>query len=504
MGNRPKTNRWITNTSVVLALLIILCAMAVSLYLLVDHHASPQEDELQALRRQIDDTNRRVVQLQQSTLPTPQSADKQSAAAYEQDLKQHELLLNELRAEHGQNEERIKYSSDLLKEAKETEDRTRSAAALFIGIFGAVAAVLLGQSYWQFRGWKEQADEALSDVESVRPDIALISETRESLENKLPKFIEEVQHELMELKGPTGPALPKMHEIDHLAYLSNPEMRFKESRTSKGANQYLLALIEAARGHVLQKNYYGADRRLHEFFRTMLLYQDSVSAYDKAKAHSLRAFVYYRLLVQIASAPSWERSLRSGHADELRQQVFAEIKKSQACDKDWWHSYMVEALVYSRQFVPEGVLGQHKADMFLDGQRKAIVIYQKLIERGAGRLPDMGPWQNLACCLKRVADTTGEKASYDVFKEELEKFPNDLQIRQGFMEGGRSETEEEFLWQSMLQDEELFAKVDKINIDDYRKFWSELLTERVKLRDWQNDLKEIKKRAAPKMPGWIL
>jgi hypothetical protein len=295
-----------------------------------------------------------------------------------------------------------------------------------------------------------------------------------------------------------------MHEIDHLAYLSNAEMRFKEMRTNNEANKYLLALLEAARGHTIQKNYYGADHRLEEFFRTVLQYEDAVTEKDKAKAHSIRAFVSYRLLVQIASAPSWIRILRSGEADELRQRAFAEVKKAQDCDKDWWHSYLVEALLYSRQFVPERITGKHRDDMFVVGQQKAIAIYRKLTLRGAGQTPDMAPWQNLACCLKRVAEASGHKADYDTFKAELRKFPDDQQIRQGFMEGGRLETEEEFLWHSMLQDEELFAKVDKVSADDYKAFWTELLTDKVKHRDWQEDLREMKKRADPRMSRWLL
>jgi hypothetical protein len=499
MDDKSTAGRWIFGASVVLAFLIVLGAMALSLYLLVDHHARPQdEDALQALRRQQDEASRHIEQLQHPV----QTPDKQdTATAYQQDLKQHELLLNEFRSERSEAEEQIKYASDLLKEVKETEDRTRSAAALFLGIFGAIATILLGQNYWQFRGWKEKADQSLDDIKGVKPDIDLIRETRARLESRLPKYIEDVQHDLMELKFPTGPALAKMHEIDHLAYLSNTEMRFKEGRTDEEANQYLLALLEAARGHVFQKNYYGVEDRLQEFFRTVLQYPDAVEKHDKARAHSLRAFVHYRLLALIASTPPWIRNSRTRETDEWRQLAFAEVKKSQECDKEWWHSYFIEALLYS--YMPEYVVDQKNIDTFLAGQRKAIAVYRKLIARGPGGTPDMAAWQNLACCLKRVADITGQTVDYEKFKLELKRFPIDEQIRQGFVENGRSETEGIFLWQDMLQDEELFAKLDQINADDYRSFWGTLLADKVTMRDWQKDLQEIKKRA-PKMAGWVL
>jgi len=190
-------------------------------------------------------------------------------------------------------------------------------------------------------------------------------------------------------------------------------------------------------------------------------------------------------------------------AEGLRSTAFADVKKSQACDQEWWHSYFVEALLYSLQYVPDQLSDPQKT-MFLDGQRKAIAIYQQLTKLGAGLNPGMGSWQNLACCLKRVADITGQKDDYDMFKAELAKFPTDRQIRQGFMENGLPESDEVFLWQAMLQDEALFGNVDKIDAEDYRLFWSQLLTEKVGLRDWKNDLQEMKKRANLKMAGWVL
>ena len=235
----------------------------------------------------------------------------------------------------------------------------------------------------------------------------------------------------------------------------------------------------------------------------MQQHPDAVTSSDKAKAHSTRAFVYYKLLAQISSAPSWIRDLRSGEADQLRQLAFAELKKAQECDGNWARSYFVEALLYSRQYVPERVKGQQKDDMFLEGQRKAILIYQGLITRGAATL-ETGVWQNLACCLKRVADISGQKSDYESFKTELNKFPTDQQVRQASVESGRPETEEVFVWQSTLQDEELFGKVDKINRDDYRSFWEGLLDNKVKLRKWRDDLAEIKKTAGSKMTGWVL
>ena len=502
MSDQSKAGSRIISASVALALVIVLGAMALSLYLLVDHHRRPESDnDLIALRGQLSDANRRIEELEH---PVPPPDKQTTTAAYEQDLKQHQLLLSELRSEKGEVEEQIKYASDLLKEAKETEDRTRAAAALFLGIFGAVATILLGQNYWQFRGWKDDADKSLEEIKNVKPAIDLIRETQATLESKLPKYIDEVRNDLVKFEYPKGPALAKMYEIDHLAYLSNAQMRFKETRSTADASQYLLALLEAARGHALEQNYYGADDRLQEFFRQIAQHPEAVALNEQARGHSIRAFVCYRLLAQMRSAPSWTRSLMKREAEELRQTAFAEVKKSQECDKDWGHGYFVEALLYSWEYVPEQIPDPSKADMFLEGQRKAITIYQSLTMRGAGCSPGMGAWQNLACCLKRVADITGEKADYDLLKTELEKFPTDQQIGQGYIENGHPESEEAFLWQSVLQDGELFAKVDKIDVRDYQLFWRSLLDKKVRLRDWKKDLEEMKQRATSKMAGWLI
>lgn len=501
MPDRPIAGRWMIRVSVVLAFLIIVGAMALSLYLLVDHHERPQnQNELLALTDQLAQANRRIEELQQR-LPTPQK--ETSAEAYQQDMKQHELLLSELRTERSEIEDRIKYASDLLREAKETEDRTRAAAALFLGIFGAVATILLGQGYWWFRGWQEKADQSLESIQGVKPDIHLIRETRKTLESKLPKYIDDVRNDLVQTNFPKGPALAKMHEIDHLAYLSNAEMRFKETRTAKEANQYLLALLEAARGHSLQQNYFAAEDRMHEFFRNIAQYPDAVDKPEIARGHSILAYVYHRRLLQIASFPSWIRMVKAKEMEQLQKMAFAEVKKSRECDKDWWHGHFVEAMLYSLQYAPEQIAAPDNS-MFLDGQRKAIAIYQHLTQLGAGVNPGMGSWQNLACCRKRVAEITGQQAEYDHFKAELQAFPSDQQISQAYTQNGRMESEEIFLWHAMLQDEELFGKVDKINAGDYCGFWRDLLTAKVKSRDWEEDLREMKRKAKPKMDNWLI
>jgi hypothetical protein len=495
--------RWVFSALTVVAAAFLLIAMSLCLYLLADpHHQSQDGDKLLALQQAMDDIRSKVQKLE-VPLPPP---DKQPAAeaAYLEDRRQHELLLDGLRNEHAELKEQVSRSNELLKEAKETEDRTRGAASLFLGIFGAVAAILLGQSYWQFSGWKDKAEQSLADVQTVKPDIALIRETRLLLSNKLPNYIDAVRNELVETKFPIGPALAKMDEIDHWAYLSNAEMRFKEVRTEDEAATYLLALLEAARGHALQHNYYGAEERLQELFSQSNQYRNALTQRDKARAHSIRAFICHRLLLQAMTAPSWVRDLRQKEADELRQAAFAEVAKSQECDNTWWHGYFVQALSFSQHYVPDAIPEPERMKIFLDGQRKAVAIYKQLMLLGPGTNPGMGSWQNLACCLKRVADATGEMQDYEVFEAELRAFPTDDEVRQGYLLNGRREAEDMLLWEAMMQDEVLFGGVQRIQSSNYTKFWKSLLDEKVKLRKWNASLEEMKKRTAPKMANWLI
>jgi hypothetical protein len=133
--------RWVFGALTVVAAAFLLIAMGLCLYLLADpHHQSQDGDKLLALLQAMDDIRSKVQKLE-VPLPPP---DKQPAAetAYLEDRGQHELLLDGLRNEHAELKEQVSRSNELLKEAKETEDRTRGATSLFLGIFGAVAAIL--------------------------------------------------------------------------------------------------------------------------------------------------------------------------------------------------------------------------------------------------------------------------------------------------------------------------------------------------------------------------
>jgi hypothetical protein len=59
--------------------------------------------------------------------------------------------------------------------------------------------------------------------------------------------------------------------------------------------------------------------------------------------------------------------------------------------------------------------------VYLEGQRHAIAIYRGLV--GSEFRQKTSARQNLACCLKRVADFTGEEGDFQAFMAEVASFP---------------------------------------------------------------------------------
>jgi hypothetical protein len=499
-ARRARASRRPSGAVIAIALLILVVGIFLSLYFLVDYHPRSQASPDLVPRARVDQLEQKIAEVNERLKALPPSPTG-AAGLYEQDLKRHEELLTELRTERTLIEQRQKEVDELLKEARETEERTRGAAALFLGIFGAIAALLLGQGYSQFRGWIAEADDALDRVEVVKPHVDAIIEARKSLEDYLPKHIEEVQRSLA-LDAPNATAVAKMAELDHLTYLS-ASMRFQKNRKSEQAKRYLESLLPAARGHIARKNNPDAEIRFQEFFRVLDKYPDAADKTTRANAHSYRAFVFWRMLNEMSASYSWVKQIKREEAAELHRQACLSIAQAHECDPKWEHAYFVEALLFTYHAVPDDVTDKDvRRAMRRDGLKKAIQQYEKIIKLGARQSQGFAAWQNLACCLKLLAEVTSDSADYQAFKDRLILYPTDAELRSSLLAGGKQQTEKHFLWQAMLADGELFAQVS-LDHDDYRKFWKELLTIKVTLRNWQDDLKELK-AANPGMNKWIL
>jgi hypothetical protein len=259
--------------------------------------------------------------------------------AFKAGLLEHEDLLKEVR-------DKVKQAEEDLANARETEQRTRGAAAIFLSVFGVVAAIVLGQGYLQLRGWNGRAKEALDEIakamdqiNKAKPDLLQIQETRQSLENELPKYLSTARERLLVIEDPnTGMQqedLVLIDEIDHLTFLAKTLMRFQKKRTEKESKDYISSLPVTARGHLSKRNPHDALSRLGEFFHEVTSCAGAASSIELAHGYSYRATASYQILKAMASEPVWLREIRAGTERELRSRAFADIRRAREADPDW-------------------------------------------------------------------------------------------------------------------------------------------------------------------------
>lgn len=516
-----------------ISLVLICLGTLAGLYFLTDFlgkPSAPPSAELEAEQQRISQLQAQLEALEKSSTPPPKPGTP-ADAAYLLGLKQHEALLAEIRSE-------LKFASDeanaahlALAEAKETERRTREAATTFLGVFAIIAALIAGQGYLTLEGWKETAktelgkalvaveegkknldaaqvelNKGLQQLDDVQPLLKSIREARESLDTNLPIFLERARDQVL-LKEGQDPGAPiqqgdlvLIDEIDHSTYLANPRMRFQRDRTEKDAKQYLDSLLLVARGHFARSNYDETISRLDEFFK--VLKQNSqlaIADEELGRAYSYRAFAHYHLLRKRRGAPTWMRQAKLDTANNLWTAALADAIKAE--DGDPTHAYFVQALLYSREYVPDWLLADPAGKaMFLEGQRKAVAFYDKMLQQNLKFWPVP---INLACCLKRIADTSGLPTDYADMKNRLANYPNDKDLDLSATAAGGSDTESRFLWQNMLADADLFGELKTIDKVDYTKFWTDLLDQKVTLRKWRDDLVEIR-RINPGASRWAI
>jgi len=130
--------------------------------------------------------------------------------------------------------------------------------------------------------------------------------------------------------------------------------------------------------------------------------------------------------------------------------------------------------------------------------RRAVSLYKSLIEERSYRGPAR---RNLVRCLKRIAEQTGEKSDFSDFGYALNAFPSDEELADEALAARQPGSQDRFLWQWLLGDEELFGNVERLNLAEYRAFWIRMLDTKVHLRNWRADLAELQ-RSRPEMKDW--
>jgi hypothetical protein len=186
--------------------------------------------------------------------------------------------------------------------------------------------------------------------------------------------------------------------------------------------------------------------------------------------------------------------------ESLSNQAFADIAHASSVDPEWKHATFVEALLCGRFYLAEETDNSSRSDLLVRGLRRAVTLYKGLIDERSYRGPAR---RNLVRALKRIAEETGEKSDFSDFGYALNAFPSDEELADEALAARQPGSQDRFLWQWMLGDEELFANVERLNLAEYRAFWIRMLDNKVHLRNWRADLGELQ-QANPAMKDWTI
>jgi hypothetical protein len=239
--------------------------------------------------------------------------------------------------------------------------------------------------------------------------------------------------------------------------------------------------------------------RLDQFFLQLSRFPEAVDRRRIAQGYSYRALAAYQVLESQDREPSWLRKAGRPQLESLSKQAFADIAHATSVDPEWRHATFVEALLCSRFYLAdEAADNGSRSDLFVRGLRRAVTLYKGLIEERAYRGPAR---RNLVRTLKRIAEQTGEKSDFSDFGYALNAFPTDEELADEALAARQPTSQDRFLWQWLLADEELFANVEQLNLAEYRAFWIRMLDNKVHLRNWRADLAELQ-QAKPAMKEW--
>ena len=227
----------------------------------------------------------------------------------------------------------------------------------------------------------------------------------------------------------------------------------------------------------------------------MARFPDAVERRRLAQAYSYRALAAYQVLEAQGREPSWLRKAERSQLDSLSKQAFADIAHAGSVDPEWKHSTFVEALLCSRFYIAEETPESgSRSDLVVRGLRRAVSLYRGLIEERSYRGPAR---RNLLRCLKQIAEQTGEKSDFSDFGYALNGFPTDEELADEALAARQPGSQDRFLWQWLMGDEELFADVERLNQAEYRAFWIRMLDTKVHLRNWRADLEELQHSGRP-------
>ncbi len=396
----------------------------------------------------------------------------------------------------------LKQSRESLVTSGQAQRRMFIAGALFLGVFALVAIFIVIQVL-QLRNWKKRSQESVERVEAMAAQLRPLQDAQEEVRQALPRWLQEVGEQPLSFQEEGQQFAPKalnvLDDIDHLAYVGNARLSFAQLSSQPEAAVYLNGLLLSAVACLARSALWAAFARFDRFLELVKQHPDAVERHRIAQAYSYRALTAYQVLDRQDAEPSWLRKSERAQSEAMAKQAFADLQEASRLDPDWRHTTYVEALLCSRFYIPdESSESSSRGELFVRGLRRAIALYKGLIEEKSYRGPSR---HNLARCLKRVAELTGDKNDFSDFGYTLSSFPTDEELADEALAARQPSSQDRFLWQWMLGDPELFRSVERLNLAEYRSFWIRLLDNKVHLRNWRADLAELQQRD-PIMREW--
>jgi hypothetical protein len=499
-ARRTHTNGWMT----ALSLGLLVAGFLACLYILIGVPAQGQtvggsttESGLSAPPAAAPVYRRQQLPVAAVAAPIPVSA-AQSGPSHS------DIVADELQAELTTVHDQVRQSQEFLHEAVAAQHRTRIASVLFLAVFVVIAALIVIQVYLQARAWDNDQSRAVDEVQTVVSQLEAFRDAQGEARNALPGLLQDVGEQPLgfqeEGTALTPRALAIIDDIDHLAYVGQGRLAFRDLPSEPDAAVYLNGLLLSAVAHLTRSDPWTAFARLDQFFLQLARFPDAVDRRRIAQGYSYRALAAYQVLESQEKEPSWLRKAERSQLESLSKQAFADIAHAASVDPDWRHATFVEALLCSRFYLAEEASADNssRSDLFVRGLRRSVSLYKGLIDEKAYRGPSR---RNLVRTLKRIAEQTGEKSDFSDFGYALNAFPTDEELADEALAARQPASQDRFLWQWLRGDEELFANVDRLNLAEYRAFWIRMLDNKVHLRNWRADLAELQ-QAKPAMKDW--
>jgi hypothetical protein len=426
-------------------------------------------------------------------------------AAAPQTTPRSDAVADELQAEADVVRDQLQQSEENLRQTAQLQHRIRLTSAIFLAVFAVIAAVIILQVYYQSKAWDKEASRSVGEVEAIASQLDILRDSRHETVSTLPALLQEVGEQPLSFQEEGSPFAPRslavIDDIDHLAYVGPGRLAFRDLNSQSEAAVYLNGLLLSAVAHLSRNDPWTAFARLDHFFQQLSRFPDVLDRRRLAQGYSYRALASYQVLDSQDREPSWLRKSDRSQAESMSKQAFSDIARATSIDPEWRHSIFVEALLCSRFYLSdEGADNSSRSELFVRGLRRAVSLYKGLIDERAYRGPAR---RNLVRTLKRIAEQTGEKSDFSDFGYALNGFPTDEELADEALAARQPSSQDRFLWQWMLGDEELFANIESLNQAEYRAFWIRMLDNKVHLRNWRADLLELQ-MARPAMKEWTI